>query len=340
MFLYVSFPTWLKPEIIPGLPFRWYGAMYIVVIFITYLLFKTQVKEEKINMTDDDIYSLFLYTIIGALLGGRLIYTLIFEASGMFRRQPWLIFWPFNEKMKFIGFSGMNYYGGLLGAIIGFVLYTRSKKLNVSQFGDMIAAAFPLGYSFGRLGNFINGELYGRITTAPWGMIFPHAKQFSAKLPWVQEIAAKINFPLPDPEAMVNLPRHPSQIYELFLEGVLLWLFLWFFIRKRKKLHGSIMAWYLIGYGIVRFFVDYLRMPIGKDFAIRLVSIDNPPSLLLTPWNFLLSQIFCIPMILGGVLFLYYLKKNHSKEQEIEEMEKKKKVKRKRELREQRKNKK
>ncbi len=305
---YIPYPSWIRPEIIPGLPLRWYGLMYLVAFTITYLLFSYQVKQRDLDIDKDTVLSFFFWGIVGLLVGARLFATLFFDASGRYLLKPWLIFWPFGENMQFTGFTGMNYYGGLVGALAGCIIYTKVKKLSILDWGDMLVAGIPLGYTFGRLGNFINGELYGRITTAPWGMIFPHARKFPAKEQWVREFAEKCGLAIEKNAVLVNLPRHPTQIYEAFLEGILLWLVIWFGFRKRKPFNGFLLGVYIISYGLVRFLVDYFRVPLRDDFAIKLSSVDNPPYLLVTPWNLLASQIFSFLMIVGGVLFLFGLK--------------------------------
>ncbi|MEW5814112.1 MAG: prolipoprotein diacylglyceryl transferase [Spirochaetota bacterium] len=305
MLNYIPFPEWLHPEIIPGLPIRWYGFMYLVAFAIAYLLFIYQVKEQKLNIKQDEIVNLFFWGIIGLLLGARLLATLLYDTTGRYLRNPLLIFWPFDESFQYVGLQGMSYHGGLLGAVIAVIIYCAVKKIDVLQWGDMLFAGIPLGYTFGRIGNFINGELYGRVATVPWGMVFPGAERFPAGEKWVQEIAGKAGLTITDMTQMVNLPRHPSQLYEAFFEGIFLWLILWFILRKRKTFKGFIMGMYVIGYGIVRFFIEYVREPdIGIGFPIKFVNIPNPTYLFITPWNFSTGQILCFMMIVGGVVFL------------------------------------
>jgi phosphatidylglycerol:prolipoprotein diacylglycerol transferase len=170
-------------------------------------------------------------------------------------------------------------------------------------------AAIPLGYTFGRIGNFINGELFGRVTTAAWGVIFPRARRFPADAEWVQETAAEAGMDLAQLEGMVNLPRHPTQLYEAFTEGIVLWLVLWFIFRKREQPKGTNIGIYLIGYGFFRFVIDYVRVPLRGDFALQLSGIENPPYLFLTPWNFIASQFYSLAMIIGGILVIVWMKK-------------------------------
>lgn len=303
MLLYIQYPQWLRSEIIPGLPIRWYGLMYLVAFTVTYLLFMYQVKREKLKVDREQVMNLFFWGIIGLLVGARLFATILFSGTDYYLRKPWLIFWPFHEG-RFVGLQGMNYYGGLVGAIVALVIYGRVKKLNMREWGDMLLAGVPLGYTFGRLGNFINGELFGRVTTLPWGVVFPHAEQFPASEQWVRDTAARAGMEIAESAAMVNLPRHPTQLYEAFAEGIVMWLILWFVFRKHKLFRGFVIGMYVVLYGVFRFIIDYFRMPIVDDFAITLSKIDNPPYLLLTPWNFLPSQIYSFLMIVGGVVTL------------------------------------
>jgi phosphatidylglycerol---prolipoprotein diacylglyceryl transferase len=305
---YLQFPEWVTPEIIPGLPLRWYGLMYLLAFLIAFLLFRWQIKDRELDVNKDDMMSFFFWGIIGLLIGARIFATLFFDPTHMYLKQPWLIFWPFSDG-RFVGFQGMNYYGGLVGAVVALIIFCRIKKINLLDWGDMLLAGVPLGYTFGRLGNFINAELFGRVTTAPWGMIFPHARRFPVSEEWVRETAAKIGMEMPE-TGFINLPRHPTQLYEGFFEGVVLWLVLWFVFRKRKKFDGYIIGLYIIGYGVIRFIIDYFRMPISRgDFLFRLSPIENPPYLLLTPFNFITSQLYSFLMILGGILFFIGAKK-------------------------------
>jgi phosphatidylglycerol:prolipoprotein diacylglycerol transferase len=279
--------------------------MYLFAFGTGYLLFTYQVRERGLKIPKDDITNFSFWTILGLLLGARILAALVYDTSGKYLANPLLIFWPFDSKFRFTGLQGMSYHGGLLGAVAGAVLYTRKKKYDTLEWGDMLVAGIPLGYTFGRLGNFINGELYGRVTSAPWGMYFAHARKFSPKEPWVAEIAARAGIPITNPNALINLPRHPSQLYEAFFEGIFLWAILWFLVRNRNHFKGFVIGAYIIGYGTVRFFIEYFREPDqGIEFPIRLSSLENPPYLLVTPWNFTIGQILCLLMILGGAAAL------------------------------------
>ncbi len=304
MLLAVNFPSWLKPEIIPNLPFRWYSVMYIVAFAIAYILFKKQVKERNFPMIDDDILNLFFWGIIGLILGARIFYMFVYAASVEYLLKPWLIFWPFQDG-QFVGLQGMSYHGGAIGCLLGVIMYTTRKKFDLREIGDMVTTAIPLGYTFGRLGNFINGELYGRVTSSPIGMIFPHARPFSARLEWVRNIAEQSGIAVPNSNALINLPRHPSQLYEAFFEGIVLFCILWF-LRKRKPMKGFLMGLYFIGYGFFRFIIEYFREPDSDlGYRIELAPSNIPPALFSSVWNFSTGQILCFLMIAGGLIWIF-----------------------------------
>lgn len=319
MIAFIEYPHWLKPEIIPGFPlFRWYGLMYFVAFAVTYVLFKYQVKERALPISQDNIVNWFYWTILGMLLGARIFGTVVYDPTGIYLRQPWLIFWPFREG-RFVGFQGMSYHGGLIGAMIGSYLYCRRGRLNFLQICDIASAGIPLGYTFGRLGNFINGELWGRISTAPWAMMFPHAPRFPVKVDWVLETARKAGIEITPATRYVNLPRHPSQLYEAFFEGIVLWLFLWFVVRKRKRFNGQVFSTYIMGYGFVRFFIEYFREPDeGIGFPISFTGGDSPLYLTASPWDFSTGQILCFLMILGGAA-LYLIMRHRSRRRGLQE---------------------
>lgn len=310
MFAFIRYPDWIKPEIIPGLPVRWYGLMYIVAFAVAYFILIYQVKRDKTQYPKELVDGLFYSGILGLLLGARIFSTLIYHDnfSGYgpnYWLQPWLIFWPFSDG-KFVGLQGMSYHGGAVGLVVAIVIYCRVKKLSFRKWADMLALAVPLGYTFGRLGNFINGELWGRVTTAPWGMVFPNATPLSMNKEWVRETASELG-PQYAAEFMrngfINLPRHPSQIYEMIFEGVVLFLLLWFVGRRLKKSDGQIAGFYFIGYGFFRFFIEYFREP---DASLGFIlgpgrGAGNAPTEIVQSWlNFSMGQLLCFLMMVGG----------------------------------------
>jgi phosphatidylglycerol:prolipoprotein diacylglycerol transferase len=299
--LSIDFPSWLKPEIIPGLPIRWYGLMYIFAFATAFLVYRKQVKERKFPMSEDDLSSLFFWGILGLLVGARLFSTLIYETSNIYLRQPWLIFWPFRNG-QFTGLQGMSYHGGAFFGLLSVVIFAKVKKYSFREIGDMFAAAIPLGFTWGRIGNFINAELYGRVTTSPIGMVFPNAAPLPASELWVQEIAEKTGTAITG--AFVNLPRHPSQLYEAFFEGIVLWAIIWFF-RNRKPFKGFLVGLYFLGYGLFRFIIEYFREPdSGLGYRIELVPNNLPTAFAHPISSFTTGQILCFFMILFGIVWL------------------------------------
>jgi phosphatidylglycerol:prolipoprotein diacylglycerol transferase len=280
--------------------------MYLIAFAVTYLLVRYQVRKDSLDYSSDDIADLFFFAIVGLLLGARIFATLVYDPTGYYLEKPWMILWPFDEEMNFTGLQGMSYHGGLIGAVIGAVIFSRVKRVDFFQVADLAVAGIPLGYTFGRLGNFINGELWGRVTTSPVGMIFPHAPRFSTDKEWVREMADKVGMSYEAGE-YIHLPRHPSQLYEAFFEGIVLWLVLWFVFRHRKRFSGQLLGIYLIGYGLVRFFIEYLREPdIGIGYPISLAARTEPQALFLSLWNFTTGQILCALMIVAGAALLLW----------------------------------
>ncbi|MDA3852003.1 MAG: prolipoprotein diacylglyceryl transferase [Spirochaetaceae bacterium] len=309
MLSYLNYPSWLQPEIIPGFFVRWYGLMYLAAFAVTYFLFKQQVKQKKMEISDEEVSNYFFWGILGLMLGARLFAVFIYSDDRLFYlTHPWRIFWPFMNG-QFVGLQGMSYHGGLVGGATGLILYCRKHKRSVWEWGDMIAMGAPLGYTFGRLANFINGELYGRVSTRPWAMIFPHAERFSTAQDWVKEVAAKIGMNISS-MTMVNLPRHPSQLYEALFEGLLLWLLLWFLLRKRDHHRGAVVSFYLIGYGFFRFIIEYFREPdenLGHIFSWGKAAEDI--YLFRSVFNFSMGQLLCFLMIAAGILIFFLTKK-------------------------------
>lgn len=308
--LYINFPKWIHPEIFPGIPvlglLRWYGLMYIFAFATAYLVLKRERKEGLLDTTEqkateDDIFSFITFGIIFLLLGARIFSTLVYDTSGLYWKKPWLIFWPFDTETKqFTGLAGMSYHGGFIGGLIGMIVWCVTHKRPVWKWIDAMVVAIPLGYTFGRLGNFMNGELYGRITTAPWGMVFPRAERFSYSINWVQDFAAACGMTVAEGTKLVNLPRHPSQLYEALFEGLLLWTVLWT-LRKHKPFDGFLAGCYTIGYGLVRFVIEYFREP-DADLGYR-ISRDGSDAIYINTslLNISTGQILCFLMILGGI---------------------------------------
>ena len=309
--LYINYPSWIHPEIFPGVPvlslLRWYGLMYIFAFGTAFFVLKKLLREGALDSknadgtirkaTEDDIFSFIATGIVFLLIGARVFSTLVYDTSGIYIKKPWLIFWPFQNG-RFTGLAGMSYHGGFIGGLIGMIFWTWRHKVPFFKWSDAMVTPFPLGYTFGRIGNFMNGELYGRISTVPWGMIFPHAEKFSSSLPWVKDFMAKIG--MEAQTNLVNLPRHPSQLYEALFEGLILFSIIWL-LHKKKPFDGFSGALYAGGYGIFRFFIEYFREP-DADIGYRIAADTNAPIYMNTSLlNISTGQILCFLMILGGV---------------------------------------
>jgi len=225
---------------------RYYSLMYIVAFVIVYFLVMHRIKNEKYKYTSEDIQDYLVWAMVGVLLGARLGDVLFYNLD-YYLYHPLEIFLPFtfSDGIRFTGISGMSYHGGVIGVIIMSVLFCRKRNFDFWKFADLISPAIPLGYTFGRLGNFINGELYGRVTSMPWGMYFPL-----------------------DPTHSL---RHPSQLYEAFFEGIFLFAVLWA-LRKKKLFDGALLGLYIFGYGFVRFMIEFFREP---DYMVGPISIGQ-----------------------------------------------------------------
>jgi len=267
-----SFWTWwqhlpehMDPVIFQIGSFRlqYYGLMYLVAFGVTYLLAKYRLKtEDRWQFDVEHLQGLITAMIIGLIIGARLGYVLFYNLD-YYIAHPLEIILPFEFRngIRFTGISGMSYHGGLIGAFIGLCWYSQKNKLGIGNSADLLAPCGSLGYTFGRIGNFINGELWGRITTAPIGMHFPHAPG----------------------EGL----RHPSQLYEAFGEGILLFIVLWS-LRHRLRAPGTTFALYIVGYGTARFIIEYFREP---DAHLGFIFL-----------SFSMGQILCGLMVLLGII--------------------------------------
>ena len=252
---------------------QYYGLMYVFAFAITFFLVLFRIKREKgFEITSDQVKDLTTLMMVGLIIGARLGYVIFYNLS-YYLKHPLEIILPFefSNGITFTGISGMSYHGGLAGLFICALIFTRKAKLSFWQVSDLYVPVVPLGYTFGRLGNFINGELFGRVTSSSIGMYFPLAPGHGL--------------------------RHPSQLYEAFFEGIFIFFVLWN-IRKIKMPQGATFAFYLIGYGTVRFFIEYFRQP------------DTHLGYIL--FSFSMGQLLCAAMITCGALLLLYLRKKDS----------------------------
>lgn len=205
---------------------HWYGLMYLVGFIGSYIVLAFRIRKSSYpqNLTIEQLSDVLFYGALGIIVGGRLGYMIFYDWDN-------LIAHPF--QLFAIWKGGMSFHGGLLGVIIAMAVYARKIKKHMLDITDFIVPAVPLGLAAGRIGNFINGELWGRVSDVSWAMIFPNAGE---------------------------LPRHPSQLYEFLLEGFLLFLILWIFSRKPRP-RGAISGLFLCLYGTVRFIVEFFREP-------------------------------------------------------------------------------
>lgn len=269
-------PSKMDPVIfqIGSFKLQYYGLMYLVAFALTYILASLRLKREnRWEMTSEDLQGLLTAMVIGLILGARLGFVVIYNLN-YFIRHPLEIFLPFSFEngFQFTGISGMSYHGGLVGTILCSWWYIRKHKHDFRRTADLLIPCIPIGYTFGRLGNFINGELWGRVTTAPIGMYFPHADKHL---------------------------RHPSQLYEAFGEGIVLFAVLWL-LKNRIKTPGAMLAAYLMGYGAVRFVLEYFRQP---DEQFR----QAGEQLGFVFLHFSMGQVLCSLMILAGLgLWWFY----------------------------------
>ena len=268
MHFWTHLPEHINPNIlkIGSFQLRYYGMMYLCAFVTVYALTIYRLKHESFPYTADHIQSFLVWAVLGVLVGGRLGYV-VFYGWGYYSTHLLEIILPFDfsRGIRFTGISGMSYHGGFIGVALGTLIFCRRNRINFWRFVDLICPAIPLGYTFGRIGNFLNGELYGRVTTVPWGMYFPM-------------------------DATHRL-RHPSQLYEAFFEGIFLFIILWS-VRKRRRFDGFLFTLYLIGYGTVRFLIEFVRQP------------DPQLGFVLGPLS--MGQVLCLLMILTGVFVMIF----------------------------------
>jgi phosphatidylglycerol---prolipoprotein diacylglyceryl transferase len=206
------------------LSLRWYGLMYLAGFVSSYLLVMRQLKKKTLKIERSQIDDLYFYLIVGLILGARFGYVLFYN-FGFYLRDPLEAFAVWH--------GGMSFHGGLIGTFIAGYIVIKKKGLKFFEVADLIVPTCPIGIGFGRMGNFINGELFGKTSNVPWAMIFPQGG---------------------------GMPRHPSQLYEVFFEGLLLFIILWIY-KDRKKRDGDVFALFLILYGLFRIFCEFFREP-------------------------------------------------------------------------------
>lgn len=239
---------------------RWYGLMYLVGFVLFWWLGRLRARDEWRGMSRQDVEDLLFFGVLGVIIGGRLGYVLFYK-PGYYLEHPLeaLMLWK----------GGMASHGGIIGVIVVMWLFARARAKSFLQVADFVVPLVPLGLAVGRLGNFINGELWGRPADPavwPWAMVFPQAGD--------------------------GVPRHPSQLYQAGLEGVLLFVILWLYSGKPRP-PGCVGAAFLIGYGVLRFVAEFGREP---DAFLGLLAL-----------RLSMGQWLSLPMIIAGIaLFVYF----------------------------------
>jgi phosphatidylglycerol---prolipoprotein diacylglyceryl transferase len=245
---------------------KYYGLMYIAAFSLTYYLLGLRIKRNEFPIKKDQLENYIFQIIIFILIGGRLGYVLFYNFS-YFLSNPLEIFLPFRfrDGFEFTGIAGMSYHGAVVSGLAGTYYFAKKNGLKFLSMADFVVSAAPLGYTFGRIGNFLNGELYGRTTESAVGMYFPLAGDRAL--------------------------RHPSQLYEAFFEGIFIFAILWS-LRNFKLKSGSLVSFYLILYGVVRFVIEFFREP---DDHLGLVLLGMS-----------MGQVLCTGMILAGLFIMSY----------------------------------
>ena len=236
---------------------RWYGLMYLAGFAIAWGLMRWRSSRGWQGWTHEEIDDLVFWGAIGTIVGGRLGYVLFYQFPAFVQDPLMLVrIWE----------GGMSFHGGLIGVIVVMLWFARARGKPVFAVTDFVAPVTPLGLAAGRLGNFINGELWGRVSDVPWAMVFPGAGP---------------------------LPRHPSQLYEFALEGIALFVLLWWF-SSRPRPAGAISGLFLAGYGTFRFVVEFAREP---DPHLGYLAFD---------WM-TMGQLLSLPMLLGGLALMAWV---------------------------------
>lgn len=213
---------------------HWYGIMYLIAFSLAWMIGQYRAKRSSGSWNKEQVNDLIFYCALGAVIGGRVGYMLFYQFAELLS-SPLLLFKVWE--------GGMSFHGGLLGVLVAVLFFAYKFHKTFFEVTDFLAPLVPLGLFFGRIGNFINGELWGRVTTVPWGIVFPHAG---------------------------SLPRHPTQLYEALGEGLLLFLIVWFFSAKPRP-RMAVSGVFLAGYGIIRFVIEFFREP---DAHLGFIAFD------------------------------------------------------------------
>lgn len=235
---------------------RWYGLMYLVGFALVWWFGRRRIRANPQGVwAFKDLDDALFYGILGTILGGRLGYVLFYKFSD-YLVAPW--------KILYVWEGGMSFHGGLLGVIVALAWFAKNRRQHWLALTDLMAPLVPLGLAAGRLGNFINAELWGRPAAVPWAMVFPNVD---------------------------GVPRHPSQLYEFALEGVVLFAVLWWFSAPARP-RGAVSGAFLLGYGVLRFLVEFTREP---DAFLGTLAL-----------GFSMGQWLSLPMVLAGIALMVW----------------------------------
>lgn len=240
---------------IGSLQLRWYGLMYLAGFALGWILGRWRAGRPGSGWSPSDVDDLLTCVMIGIILGGRLGYVLFYDLPA-YLHDPLEILRLWN--------GGMSFHGGLLGVLAAFWYFARTRHRSFLEVSDVVAPLIPQGLFFGRLGNFINGELWGKVSDLPWAVVFPSGGP---------------------------LPRHPSQLYEALLEGVVLFCLVWTYAAKRRK-PGAVSGCFAVGYAVFRCAVEFVRVP------------DAHLGYLAFGW-LTMGQVLCVPLLLVGLWLLW-----------------------------------
>jgi phosphatidylglycerol:prolipoprotein diacylglycerol transferase len=254
------------------LAIHWYGLMYLIGIFGGWFLLVRRCRKPWVDWKPNQVGDIIFYTALGVVLGGRIGYVLFYNLP-YYAAHPVRVFYVWD--------GGMSFHGGLLGVLIACGLYAWRHKRHFFDIMDFIAPVVPLGLFAGRIGNFINGELWGKVAYLPWSM----------RLPCSQPRFASDRFDCPPGFHGLSAPHQPSQLYEALLEGVLLFIILWWFSAKPRP-RMAVAGLFSLGYGVFRFGVEFVRLP------------DPQLGYLAFGW-LTMGQVLSIPLIIVGVVLLW-----------------------------------
>lgn len=254
------------------LAIRWYGVMYLLGFAALWWLGHIRAKRKDTAITPTQIEDLVFYSALGTILGGRLGY-ILFYAFDRWLVDPLILLRVWE--------GGMSFHGGLLGVFIGFYAFSRRYRLPWFRVADFVAPMVPIGLFFGRIGNFINGELWGAPTSVSWGFQVACANRYDL-------CVNKLQLP---PGTELTPLLHPTQLYEAFLEGLVLFCILWWYSAKPRNT-AAVSGLFLLGYGIFRFSIEWVRLP---DSHLGYLAFD---------W-LTMGQLLSLPMILAGGILLW-----------------------------------